>query len=57
MLAPGEAVFVDNYKVIHGRDTFTPRYDGTDRWLKRTSLVRDIRRTYVRSKSRSRLLG
>ncbi|MFC9304197.1 TauD/TfdA family dioxygenase [Streptomyces albidoflavus] len=57
VLAPGEAVFVDNYKVIHGRDTFTPRYDGTDRWLKRTSLVRDIRRTYVRSKSRSRLLG
>ncbi|MGW1433463.1 TauD/TfdA family dioxygenase [Streptomyces sp. NPDC002431] len=57
VLGPGEAVFVDNYQAIHGRDTFTPRYDGTDRWLKRTSLVRDIRRTYVRSKSRSRLLG
>ncbi|MCA1217776.1 TauD/TfdA family dioxygenase [Streptomyces sp. 8L] len=57
ILSPGEAVFIDNYRVIHGRETFTPRYDGTDRWLKRTSLVRDLRRTYVHTKSRSRLLG
>ncbi|WP_234426868.1 TauD/TfdA family dioxygenase [Streptomyces niger] len=57
VLSPGEAAFIDNYRVIHGRDTFTPRYDGTDRWLKRTSLVRDLRRTYVRTESRSRLLG
>lgn len=57
VLSPGEAVFIDNHRAVHGRDTFTPRYDGTDRWLKRTSLVRDLRRTYVRTKSRSRLLG
>ncbi|MEU7425614.1 TauD/TfdA family dioxygenase [Streptomyces sp. NPDC040750] len=57
VLHPGDAVFVDNYRAVHGRDTFTPRYDGTDRWLKRTSLVRDLRRTHVRTKSRSRLLG
>ncbi|MER7763685.1 TauD/TfdA family dioxygenase [Streptomyces sp. NPDC097619] len=57
VLSPGEAAFIDNYRVIHGRDTFTPRYDGTDRWLKRTSIVRDLRRTYVHTKSRSRLLA
>ncbi|MFF8594822.1 TauD/TfdA family dioxygenase [Streptomyces sp. NPDC015220] len=57
VLDPGDAVFIDNHRAVHGRDTFTPRYDGTDRWLKRTSLVRDLRRTYVRTKSRSRLLG
>jgi L-asparagine oxygenase len=57
VLSPGEATFIDNYRVIHGRDTFTPRYDGTDRWLKRTSVVRDLRRTYVQTKSRSRLLA
>ncbi|MER7482179.1 TauD/TfdA family dioxygenase [Streptomyces sp. NPDC126510] len=57
VLSPGDAVFLDNHRAVHGRDTFTPRYDGTDRWLKRTSLVRDLRRTYVRTKTRSRLLG
>ncbi len=57
VLSPGEAAFIDNYRVIHGRDTFTPRYDGTDRWLKRTSMVRDLRRTFVHTKSRSRLIA
>ncbi|MGW1200501.1 TauD/TfdA family dioxygenase [Streptomyces sp. NPDC002536] len=57
VLNPGEAVFLDNYRVIHGRSVFTPRYDGTDRWLKRTSMVRDLRRTYVHTRSRSRVLG
>ncbi|MFI6685876.1 TauD/TfdA family dioxygenase [Streptomyces sp. NPDC050485] len=57
VLEPGEAGFLDNYRVVHGRDVFTPRYDGTDRWLKRTSMVRDLRRTYVHTRSRSRVLG
>ncbi|MFH0240875.1 TauD/TfdA family dioxygenase [Streptomyces sp. HK10] len=57
VLEPGEAVFVDNYRVVHGRETFTPRYDGTDRWLKRTNLARDIRRAYIHQRSRSRVLS
>ncbi|WP_405836763.1 TauD/TfdA family dioxygenase [Streptomyces platensis] len=57
VINPGEAVFIDNYRLIHGREVFTPRYDGTDRWLKRTSMVRDIRRSYVHERSRSRVLG
>ncbi|MFF4010558.1 TauD/TfdA family dioxygenase [Streptomyces sp. NPDC001717] len=57
VLEPGEAAFLDNYRVVHGRDVFTPRYDGTDRWLKRTSMVRDLRRTYVHTRARARVLG
>ncbi|MFI9586845.1 TauD/TfdA family dioxygenase [Streptomyces sp. NPDC052236] len=56
VLRAGEAVFLDNYRVVHGRDVFAPRYDGTDRWLKRTNIVRDLRRLYVHTNSRSRLL-
>ncbi|MGW0309838.1 TauD/TfdA family dioxygenase [Streptomyces flavidovirens] len=57
VLEPGEAAFLDNYRVIHGREVFTPRYDGKDRWLKRTSMVRDLRRSYVHERSRSRVLA
>lgn len=57
VLKPGDAVFLDNHQVVHGRELFTPRYDGTDRWLKRTSIVRDLRRTYVHTRSRSRVLS
>jgi len=56
VLRPGTVAFLDNYRVVHGRDVFTPRYDGTDRWLKRTSVVRDLRRTYVHTGKRSRVL-
>ncbi len=32
---PGDILLIDNDLVVHGRAAFTPRYDGTDRWLKR----------------------
>ncbi|MEI5521897.1 TauD/TfdA family dioxygenase [Streptomyces brasiliscabiei] len=57
VLRPGTVAFLDNYRVVHGRDVFIPRYDGTDRWLKRTSVVRDLRRTYVETRKRSRVLA
>jgi hypothetical protein len=38
ILAPGELLMVDNDVVVHGRVPFTPRYDGTDRWLKRVNV-------------------
>ncbi|MGX4694362.1 TauD/TfdA family dioxygenase [Streptomyces sp. JNUCC 63] len=37
-LGPGEVLVVDNDLVVHGRVPFQARYDGTDRWLKRTSV-------------------
>ncbi|MCX4670993.1 TauD/TfdA family dioxygenase [Streptomyces sp. NBC_01381] len=44
-LRSGEMVFVDNRLAIHGRSAFTPRYDGQDRWLHRTFVLLDNRRT------------
>jgi L-asparagine oxygenase len=45
VLAPGELVFVDNRLVAHGRTDFEPRYDGKDRWLHRTFVHLDHRRS------------
>ncbi|GGO95592.1 guanitoxin biosynthesis L-enduracididine beta-hydroxylase GntD [Wenjunlia tyrosinilytica] len=44
-LGPGDMGFIDNRNVVHGRRPFRPRYDGTDRWLKRINVVEDFRRT------------
>jgi hypothetical protein len=44
-LAAGDACFLDNRNVVHGRRSFRPRYDGNDRWLKRVNVVVDLRRT------------
>jgi L-asparagine oxygenase len=34
----GDVLIVDNYRAVHGRRAFQPRFDGTDRWLKRISV-------------------
>lgn len=43
VLEPGDCCFIDNWRAVHGRSPFTPRYDGNDRWLKRLSITRNIR--------------
>jgi alpha-ketoglutarate-dependent taurine dioxygenase len=41
-LASGDLLVVDNNTAVHGRTPFTPRFDGTDRWLQRTFVVADL---------------
>lgn len=47
-LRPGEILFLDNYRAVHGRKSFTARFDGTDRWLKRLNVTRDLRKSRER---------
>lgn len=44
-LKPGDLALVDNRVTAHGRTAFRPRYDGADRWLQRTFVAVDIRRS------------
>ena len=44
-LLPGDCLFIDNYKAVHGRSSFKARFDGTDRWLKRINIARDLRKS------------
>ncbi len=37
-LEPGDVLIIDNDVVVHGREPFQARYDGTDRWLRRVSV-------------------
>jgi Fe(II)/alpha-ketoglutarate-dependent arginine beta-hydroxylase len=46
VLQPGDCFFIDNYRIVHGRKAFKARYDGTDRWLKRLNLTRDLRKSH-----------
>jgi hypothetical protein len=56
-LAPGEVLLVDNARCLHGRRAFRARYDGSDRWLRRLAVLRDLRRTsHRRAEPDSRVL-
>ena len=41
-LHAGDLLIIDNRRAVHGRTAFTARYDGRDRWLKRSYLVGDL---------------
>jgi Fe(II)/alpha-ketoglutarate-dependent arginine beta-hydroxylase len=43
VLRPGDCAFIDNFRAVHGRKSFRPRYDGSDRWLKRLNITRNLR--------------
>ncbi|MGD1066421.1 MAG: guanitoxin biosynthesis L-enduracididine beta-hydroxylase GntD [Vulcanimicrobiaceae bacterium] len=57
ILEPGQILFVDNYRALHGRRPFRARYDGADRWLKRVDVTRDLRKSRaIRAAATSRVL-
>lgn len=41
-LRSGQLAVIENWRTIHGRTEFTPRYDGSDRWLKRVLVRRSM---------------
>lgn len=45
VLEPGDYCFIDNFQAVHGRKPFRARFDGTDRWLRRINVVRDLRKS------------
>lgn len=57
-LAPGEYVILDNFRVVHGRKPFRARFDGSDRWLKRINVTRDLRKAHAHGSTiGTRMLG
>ncbi|MFF6984326.1 TauD/TfdA family dioxygenase [Streptomyces sp. NPDC008343] len=44
-LRPGDLAMVDNRVTLHGRTAYQARYDGRDRWLQRTFVLTDLRRS------------
>ncbi len=41
-LEAGDLLVVDNNVAVHGRTPYSPRFDGTDRWLQRAMVVADL---------------
>jgi L-asparagine oxygenase len=57
VVGPGTLLVVDNYLAVHGRKAFKVRYDGTDRWLKKAIITRDLRKSRgIRETAGARIL-
>lgn len=57
VLEAGDILCLDNCRVVHGRRPFAAAFDGTDRWLKRINVTRDLRKSRsLRPSADSRLI-
>ncbi|MFE7467146.1 TauD/TfdA family dioxygenase [Streptomyces sp. NPDC057499] len=56
-LRVGDLAVVDNRLAVHGRTSFTPAYDGADRWLHRVYAHLDHRRSRVDRAGGGAVLG
>ena len=43
VLNTGEVLVIDNATTVHGRKPFQARYDGTDRWLQRVLVRKNVK--------------
>ncbi|MEV0294403.1 TauD/TfdA family dioxygenase [Nocardia sp. NPDC050710] len=50
-LRSGDFLLLNNRRAVHGRPAFTPTYRGTDRWLKRINITRNLERSRRRRQS------
>jgi L-asparagine oxygenase len=41
VLKPGDIIFIDNRRAVHGRSPFQPKYDGSDRFIIRSFVTFD----------------
>lgn len=56
VLEAGDVLIIDNRRAVHARSGFLPRFDGNDRWLRRCSVVADIRRSRAVRENSSHLI-
>jgi len=56
-LQPGELIFIDNNRAVHGRSPFFPKYDGFDRFLVRCFVTYDFEKSNYARSNGSRMIS
>lgn len=58
VMKPGDVLLIDNFRAVHGRNKFSARFDGADRWLKRVLTSQDLSASrHWRLSPHSRVIG
>ena len=57
ILKPGEALIINNKKLVHGRSSFEPLFDGNDRFIIRSFIMNNIDNIENKTSLHSRMIG
>jgi L-asparagine oxygenase len=56
-LQPGDIIFIDNNHAVHGRSSFSPKYDGKDRFLIRCFAAFDLEKSVHARPNNGRMIS
>jgi L-asparagine oxygenase len=56
-LKSGEIIFIDNNRAVHGRSSFSPKYDGNDRFLIRCFATFDLEKSSHARSNNNRMIS
>ena len=56
VLKPGQIIFIDNRRAVHGRSSFKPKYNGTDRFIIRSFVTLDYNSSMHARNTNSRVI-
>jgi len=56
-LQPGQILFIDNRRAVHGRSPFFPKYNGKDRFLIRSFATLDYEKSAYARPNGGRMIG
>lgn len=57
VLQSGEILILNNHKVVHGRSSFSPQYDGHDRFIIRSFIMKNINKLNGKTVGHSRMIA
>lgn len=57
VLTPGQIIFIDNNRAVHGRSPFSPKYDSADRFLVRCFATFDYEKSAYARNSKPRMIS
>lgn len=57
ILNPGEILLLDNKKVVHGRSMFSPNFDGNDRFIIRSFVIKHLEKILNKTSKNKRMIS
>lgn len=57
VLIPGDCLIINNKRLVHGRSSFKPKFDGTDRFVIRSFILNNIEKVKNKTNFHNRMIG
>lgn len=57
VLIPGDCLIINNRRLVHGRSSFKPKFDGTDRFVIRSFILNNIEKVQNKTNFHNRMIA